>query len=65
MKPIFASVLATIALTFSAMTITGDVAAARFQGYSNKSPTNCGVVPCVIPDYPRRAPIPSNQPRGR
>jgi hypothetical protein len=65
MKPIIASVLATTALTFGAMAITGDVAIAKFEGYSNKSPVNCGVVPCVIPDYPGRSLIPTNQSRRR
>jgi len=57
--------LAVAALAFGATAMTSGVAVAKFDGYSNKSPVNCGVAPCAIPDYPGGALIPSYSSRGR
>jgi hypothetical protein len=64
MKTSLAIVLATVALTFSAMSsLTSDVAVAGYDSYAGKSPGRCGVLPC--PSQQQATPIRSSQYRGR
>ena len=57
MKTSLAIVLAAAALMVSAtVSLKSGAAIARYEGYSGKSPSSCGVVTCANPD---QAPIPS------